>query len=144
RAWYRLTRRASVFARWARSVRLIHAHLGQTGPFAMAGALDAGVPFVVSYYGHDVVMHRTRERFEPFAWWYTLLRRQMFARAARIVVLSDHMRRALEAQGCPGEKLEVVRLGVDVGRFAGAAAERRPRAAASALRVLMVGREVDK
>ena len=144
RAWYWLTRRAPAFARWARSVRLIHAHLGPTGPFAMAGALDAGVPFLVSYYGHDVVMHRTRERFEPWAWWYTLLRRRVFDRAARVVVLSEHMRRALAQQGCPGEKLEVVRLGVDVERFAAAGAGRTPRADGSPLRVLMVGREVDK
>jgi colanic acid/amylovoran biosynthesis glycosyltransferase len=141
-AWYWLTRRAPAFTRWANSVRLIHAHLGPTGPFAMAGALAAGVPFVVSYYGHDVVMFRTRERFEPWAWWYTLLRRRVFARAARIVVLSEHMRRALIAQGCPEEKVAVVRLGVDVARFAGAA--REVRDARQPLRVLMVGREVDK
>lgn len=144
RAWYRLTRRAPAFTRWARSVRLIHAHLGPTGPFAMAGALAAGVPFVVSYYGHDVVMHRTRERFEPWAWWYTLLRRQVFARAARVLVLSEHMRQALIAQGCPAEKLEVVRLGVDVARFGDAGARRTPRDAAGPLRVLMVGREIEK
>src|ERR1041385_2206154 len=52
---YRATRYAPAFATWARSVRLIHAHLGQTGPFAMAGAARARIPFVVSYYGHDVV-----------------------------------------------------------------------------------------
>jgi glycosyltransferase involved in cell wall biosynthesis len=142
RVRYWSTRRAAAFTRWAKSVRLIHAHLGQSGPFAMAGAGSAEVPFVVSYYGHDVVMHRTRERFEPWAWWYTLLRRRVFARAARIVVLSEHMRRALVEQGCPAEKVEVVRLGLDVARFDGAT--RTPRAAAAPLRVLMVGREVDK
>jgi colanic acid/amylovoran biosynthesis glycosyltransferase len=139
RLWYRLTRSAPAFVRWAKTVRLIHAHLGQTGPFAMAGAARARVPFVVSYYGHDVVMYRTRERFESWAWWYTLLRRRVFAKAARIVVLSDHMKRALEHQGCPGDKIEIVRLGVDMSRFD---APRTPNS--GPLRVLMVGREVDK
>lgn len=89
RVWYHITRRAPEFARWARSVRLIHAHLGQTGPFAMAGAARANIPFMVSYYGHDVMLHRTRERFAAWAWWYTLLRKRVLARAAKILVLSE-------------------------------------------------------
>jgi colanic acid/amylovoran biosynthesis glycosyltransferase len=139
RVWYHITRRAPEFARWAKSVKLIHAHLGQTGPFAMAGAASAGVPFIVSYYGHDVMLHRTRERFAAWAWWYTLLRTKVFARASKIIVLSHQMRRAIEAQGCPPEKIEIVRLGVDLSRFDVA---RTP--STGALRVLMVGREVDK
>ena len=135
---YRATRYAPAFARWANSVRLIHAHLGQTGPFAMAGAARANIPFVVSYYGHDVVMHRTRERFATWAWWYTLLRKRMFRRAAKILVLSRHMQRALEAQGCPADKLAIVRVGVDLARFD------VPRVRGDRFRVLMVGREVDK
>jgi glycosyltransferase involved in cell wall biosynthesis len=135
---YRATRYAPAFATWARSVRLIHAHLGQTGPFAMAGAARARIPFVVSYYGHDVVMYRTRERFQTWAWWYALLRKRMFRRAAKIIVLSGHMQRALEDQGCPGDKIAIVRVGVDMARFA------VPRVAGERFRVLMVGREVDK
>lgn len=141
RVWYHITRRAPELTRWANSVRLVHAHLGQTGPFAMAAAARANIPFVVSYYGHDVMLHRTRERFEAWAWWYTLLRKRVFARASRILVLSNQMRRALEAQGCPPEKLEIVRLGVDLGRFD---VTRTAPAAGTPLRVLMVGREVDK
>src|SRR4051812_44773218 len=137
-AWYRITRSAPAFVRWARSVKLIHAHLGQTSPFAMAGAARAGVPFVVSYYGHDVMLYRTRERFSAWAWWYTLLRKRVFARASRVLVLSDQMKRALVAQGCPSEKLEIVRLGVDLSRFGGQHVPSQ-----GPLRVLMVGREVD-
>lgn len=139
RVWYHITRRAPEFTRWAKSVKLIHAHLGQTGPFAMAGAARANVPFVVSYYGHDVMLHRTRERFAAWAWWYTLLRKRVLARAAKIIVLSEQMRRALEAQGCPPEKIEIVRLGVDLGRF-----DVTRSSQSGPLRVLMVGREVDK
>ncbi|HEY5921583.1 MAG TPA: glycosyltransferase [Kofleriaceae bacterium] len=139
RVRYHATRSAPAFAEWARSVRLIHAHLGQTGPFAMSGAAAANVPFVVSYYGHDVMLYRTRERFAAWAWWYSLLRKRVFARAAKILVLSEQMKRALEAQGCPSDKLEIVRLGVDLSRFD------VPRTPGNgALRVLMVGREVDK
>jgi len=136
---YHATRSAPAFAEWARSVRLIHAHLGQTGPFAMAGAANANVPFVVSYYGHDVMLYRTRERFAAWAWWYALTRKRVFARAARVIVLSEQMKRALETQGCPSHKLEIVRLGVDLSRFD---VERSPQT--GPLRVLMIGREVDK
>ncbi len=141
RAWYHITRRAPDFTRWAKSVRLIHAHLGQTGPYAMAAAARANVPFVVSYYGQDVMLHRMRQRFAGWAWWYTLLRKKMLARAAKIIVLSNVMRRALEAQGCPPEKIEIVRLGVDLGRFD---VTRTAAPPSGPLRVLMLGREVDK
>ncbi|MDX2087584.1 MAG: glycosyltransferase [Kofleriaceae bacterium] len=144
RTRYLATRSTPRYTQWAKSVKLIHAHLGQTGPYAMAGARKAGIPFVVSYYGHDVVMYRTRERFESWAWWYTLTRKKVFARAAKILVLSKHMQHALEAQGCPTEKLEVVRLGVDLSRFANATSAPRDTNRARPLRVLMVGREVDK
>ena len=143
RSWYLATRRASGYTEWARSVKLIHAHLGQSGPYAMAGAARAQIPFVVSYYGHDVVMYRTRERFATWAWWYSLLRTRMFARAAKILVLSRHMQHALEAQGCPADRIAIVRLGVDLARFEAAARTPRDRLARP-LRVLMVGREVDK
>ncbi|HEY5944490.1 MAG TPA: glycosyltransferase [Kofleriaceae bacterium] len=136
---YQVTRSSPAFVDWARSVKLIHAHLGQTGPFAMAGAARAGVPFVVSYYGHDVMLYRTRERFAAWAWWYGLTRKRVFARAAKILVLSDQMKRALEQQGCPADKLEIVRLGVDLSRFD---VTRTP--STGPLRVLMIGREVDK
>ncbi|MEO8698406.1 MAG: glycosyltransferase [Kofleriaceae bacterium] len=138
RVLYRLTRHAPVFRRWAGTVRLIHAHLAQSSPFAMAAAARAGIPFVVSYYGHDVVMYKTRERFASFAWWYTLLRRRVFARAAKVIVLSQHMKRALVDQGCPEDRIAIVRLGVDVDALDVA------RVPASRFRVLMVGREVDK
>lgn len=139
RGWYHMTRHAPQFRRWANSVRLIHAHLGQTGPFALAGARAARIPFIVSYYGQDVMLHRSSERFGAWAWWYVLLRKRVLARAAKVLVLSQQMARALEAQGCAPEKIEIVRLGVDLARFD---VQRRP--VPGPLRVLMVGREVDK
>jgi glycosyltransferase involved in cell wall biosynthesis len=50
------------------------------------------------------------------------------------------MRAALVAQGCPEEKLRVVRLGVDLSRFGG----ERAAPTAGPVTVLMVGREVEK
>ncbi len=139
RVLYLATRWAPAFIRWARTVKLVHAHLGQAGPFAMSGALRAGIPFVVSYYGQDVMLHRSSERFAAWAWWYMLLRRRVFERAAKIVVLSEHMKQALVAQGCPADKLAIVRVAVDLSRFT---LERIP--SEGPLRVLMIGREVDK
>lgn len=139
RARYLATRSAAAFTAWARSVKLIHAHLGQTGPYAMAGARAARIPFVVSYYGQDVILHRSRERFASWAWWYTAKRKEMLQRAARVIVLSEQMKGALVEQGCPQDKLEIVRLGIDLARF-----DVTHVPSDGPLRVLMIGREVDK
>jgi glycosyltransferase involved in cell wall biosynthesis len=130
------------FYRWARRVQLIHAHLGYTGPYALAAARRAGVPLVTSFYGQDVTLLGSSARWRsPTHWHYWLRHRALWARGDRFLALSQHMRRALAAQGCPDEKIRVVPLGVDLGRFD---VERTDPAPAGRLTVLMVGREVEK
>lgn len=129
-------------ARWARGVRLIHAHMGYTGVHGLGAAARNGLPLVTSFYGHDVSLGDSRDRFLPAYWPYALGRARLFRRGDRFLVLSRHMGAALAAQGCPPEKIRVVPLGIALERFAGLA---RVEAGADApLRVLMVGREVEK
>lgn len=127
--------------RWARTVQLIHAHTGNAGIHAALLARHAGIPLVVSFYGKDVTAVRGRTRWNPSYWHYVRWQRWLFATADRIVVLSQDMRRALLDQGAPASKLRIVPLGVDLSRFTVARTATSPR---HPLRVLMVGREVEK
>jgi len=127
--------------RWARGVRLIHAHMGYTGVHALGACARHGLPLVTSFYGHDVSLAHSRDRLLPPYWPYALHRRRLFRRGARFLVLSRHMGAALAAQGCPPAKIRVVPLGIDLERFAGA---RPARPEGAPLVVLMVGREVEK
>jgi colanic acid/amylovoran biosynthesis glycosyltransferase len=140
-ALYRATTWAPAANRWARTVELIHAHTGNAGIHAAALARRAGVPLIVSFYGKDVTAAISRTRWNPSYWHYVARQQQLFRRADRILVLSEQMASDLLAQGAPAAKLQKLPLGVDLSRFTSARAE---RSAEQPLRVLMVGREVEK
>lgn len=127
------------FFRWARGVQLLHAHFGYTGAHALFAAKRLGLPLVTSFYGQDVTLRASWARLEPAYWHYNVLWRRLFRRGDRFCALSHVMRDALIAQGCPAEKIRIVRLGVDLARFGGA----RPTRTGPTT-VLMVGREVEK
>ncbi|HVK72279.1 MAG TPA: glycosyltransferase [Kofleriaceae bacterium] len=139
-ALYRCTTWSPRFFRWARSVRLLHAHMGYTGVHGMYAARKLGLPLVTSFYGKDVTLRASWTKLDPTYWHFWALAPRLFRRGDRFLVLSRHMRDALVAQGCPADKIRVVPLGTDLARFDGARAERR----GGATTVLMVGREVDK
>jgi colanic acid/amylovoran biosynthesis glycosyltransferase len=136
---YRITTGSPRYFRWARSVSLLHAHMGYTGVHGLWAARRYGLPLVTSFYGKDVTLRRSLTRFDPTYWHYWAMARRLFQQGDRFLVLSNHMRRALVEQGCPDAKIRVVPLGVDLERFGGARAHRPGKAT-----VLMVGREVDK
>jgi glycosyltransferase involved in cell wall biosynthesis len=139
RLLYRATTWSPRFFRWARGVRVLHAHFGYTGVHGMWAARRMGVPLVTSFYGQDVTLRRSIKRLDPAYWHYWALARRLFRRGDRFLALSHHMEAALVAQGCPAEKIRIVRLGVDLSRFAGERA-----APGGTTTVLMVGREVEK
>jgi len=124
---------------WAGSVALIHAHMGYTAAHALGAARRHDVPLVTSFYGRDVTLYRTPGRFYPQYLPYALLRRRLFEQGARFLVLSEHMKRELVAQGCPEEKIRIVRIGIDTSRFVP-----RPPSRSEVCTVLMVGREIEK
>jgi len=136
---YRMTTGSPRFFRWAKSVGLIHAHMGYTGVHGLWAAQRFGLPLVTSFYGKDVTLRQSLVRLDPTYWHFWARARELFAKGDRFLVLSNHMRRALVEQGCPDDKIRVVPLGVDLDRFGAPRARRTGRCT-----VLMVGREVDK
>lgn len=136
---YRVTTWSPKFFRWARGVNLLHAHFGYTGAHGLFAARRLGLPLVTSFYGQDVTLRESWARLEPAYWHYNLLWRRLFRRGDRFCALSNQMRERLIAQGCPADKIRIVRLGVDLARFGG---ERPVRT--GPMTVLMVGREVEK
>ncbi len=140
-AQYWTTSQSPKQRRWADSVGLIHAHMGYTGAHALRAAARRRIPLITSFYGRDVTLAGSASRFAPQYAPYALLRKRLFARGDRFLVLSNHMKDALVAQGCPAEKIHINRIGIDPERFAP-----RPEDAASksSVTLLMVGREVEK
>jgi colanic acid/amylovoran biosynthesis glycosyltransferase len=135
---YRATTWSPRFFRWARGVKVLHAHFGYTGVHGLWAARKMGLPLVTSFYGHDVTLGGWK-MLDPTYWHYGALARRLWRRGDRFLVLSKRMERELVAKGCPAEKIRIVRLGVDLTRFGG---ERPPRT--GPLTVLMVGREIEK
>ena len=143
---YWLTGSSPLQREWLKSVKLLHAHMGYTAAHALHAAKRARIPLVTSFYGRDVTLAGSSARLLPQYLRYTVLQQRLFAEGDRFLVLSQHMREALVAQGCPDQKIRIVRIGIDTERFSRAPedtaspkSEERGRTS-----VLMVGREVEK
>lgn len=139
--WYGLFARSSAFDRALASGRfaLIHAHFGHNGAYALDFARRHHLPLVVSVHGHDVTVLLGREKYQPKWWFYLARYRRLFREAARILAASSELAELLEGIGCPGVKLQVHRLGVDLD-----ALDRLRRANPTPFKVTMVGRFVEK
>jgi colanic acid/amylovoran biosynthesis glycosyltransferase len=106
---------------------LVHSHFGDVGWRDHRFTRRRRLPHVVSFYGSDLTMlpraPRWRRRY-----------RELFAEAALVLCEGPHMAETLRALGCPEDRLQVHRLGVDVGSIPFRA---RARPEGRALRVLM-------
>jgi glycosyltransferase involved in cell wall biosynthesis len=123
RSWEIALRRADV--------DVVLAEYGTTGAMVAEPCRRIGVPLVVHFHGFDASRTETIQRFGAAY-------REMFDRAAAIVVVSRVMEEDLLALGCPREKLVYNPYGVDVRQFGDSAP------AGSAPRLLAVGRLVEK
>lgn len=94
-----------------REIDIVHAHRARDYPlaaFAVSGRPKVRLVF-------------TRHVLFPLSWFH----RVTFARAARVIAVSEAVAAGLRAQQlCPPEKIVCIRNGIDLTRF-GAAAERR-------------------
>jgi len=94
----------------ARSVRLIHAHLGWEGARTARLARAPRRPFVVSFYGRD------GGKLARHPYWRVLYRR-LFRLADRVIVEGPFMARTLERIGAPADRIRVVHLGIPLEQF---------------------------
>lgn len=90
---------------------ILHAHFGPTGCLYLPLAQKLGRPLVVTFYGFDY--EKLLNRRPVFRRKY----RQLFAGASRVIAASPTGCQALEALGCPPEKLRVVRPSPDLALF---------------------------
>jgi colanic acid/amylovoran biosynthesis glycosyltransferase len=111
---------------------IVHAHFGRDGFRVLHAARGAGLPLLISFYGHDVSRLPTRRLWRlRYAW----LRH---TRAHFTAATADLKRHLVEHVGFPESKISVVRVGLDFSKI-----EHRPRAHAGP-RLLGVGRLVEK
>ena len=108
-------------------VRLLHAHFGNRAVFALRLADHLGIPLIASFYGRDLAGPDPYER--------------LFRDGARFLAEGPAARQRLIEIGCPADKVRIHRLGVnpDAIDF-----HERMRRADEPLRILMVGRFVEK
>ncbi len=141
-AWYALTGRSGTLERAMAGggFDVIHAHFGHNGIYAMGLARRLGLPLVVSLHGRDVSVLAGGDKFRP-AWWHYLVRyRRLFREASVFLAASQDLEDLFVAAGCPAEKVEVFRLGIDLEAFRpedGGEPDGDPV-------VLMIGRFVEK
>lgn len=113
--------------------KILHAHFGYTGVFALPLQFSSGLPLVTTFYGSDVSkMPQRRGWTESY--------RRLFAYGSLFLVEGSHLREQLVALGCPREKVQIQRIGVNIGQFS----YRPSPPVAEKVRILMCGRFIEK
>jgi glycosyltransferase involved in cell wall biosynthesis len=107
------------------------AEYGPTGVKVMAACRQLNLPLIVHFHGFDASVRMVLDE-------YGNQYGEMFEQAARIIAVSQAMRRKLVALGAPPEKVEYTPYGVDVREFDGASPSSAPPL------FLAVGRFVEK
>lgn len=106
-----LRRRSAMMAEIQRrhAPKVVHSHFGYTGYQYAKAVRKLGLAHVVTFYGVDMsALPRGDKR------WLARYRR-MFREVDRVLCEGPHMAERIRELGCPDEKLQVQRLGVDLG-----------------------------
>lgn len=97
---------------------LMHAHFGPDAVQAMPIARLLGIPFVVTFHGYDATMHDDAFRRSSVSMNLYVRRRSRLGRsAARVLCVSEYIRRKVLQQGFPADKAIVHYTGIDAQRF---------------------------
>jgi colanic acid/amylovoran biosynthesis glycosyltransferase len=113
--------------------RLIHAHFGPDGTFALPLARALKIPLVVTFHGYDATLtgplsgtsrsplalarQFVQQRGTFYREQYLRRRSQLFAEADCIIAVSEFIADRLRQAGCPEAKLRVHYIGIDRSRF---------------------------
>lgn len=118
--------------------RLLHAHFGTAGTYALPYCRRGRLPLLVTFHGHEVPLLLSRRRFEPKHWGYWFLSKWLLRRADRMLAVSPELVDMLVALGAPPERVHLFDIGIRMPTLA-------PRPARDGFaRVLMIGRFVEK
>ena len=113
----------------AHRAAVVHAHFLADGIDAARLGARLDLPTVTTLHGHDITKH-------PAAG--SRATRRLFARANRIVAVSEFIAREALARGCPEHKLRQHYIGIDLARF------KQARRETEFPSLLFVGRLVEK
>ena len=91
---------------------LVHAHFGGDGWLISGAAAELGVPLIVTVHGHDVTRQPRTPGLKGVRYRRNL--RTVFRRAAVVLAVSEHIRRAAVEQGADPAKVRVHYTGVAV------------------------------
>lgn len=138
---YRATTWSPRFARRLREGghRLIHAHFGTSGIYALTYARRLRLPLAVTFHGYDLGALVGSRRAEPRLWRYWALSGSLLRRADLFLCPSVEFQEILARLSGRPAAARLHRLGIDLARFAA-----RPRAGGGPPQVVMVGRFVEK
>jgi colanic acid/amylovoran biosynthesis glycosyltransferase len=93
-----------------RAIKLIHAHFGPHGVYALNIKKMFNIPLVTSFYGYDLSNHSTIKEWKRG---YEVL----FREGDVFLVEGPCMKSKLTALGCPEEKIEIQRLGIPLDQI---------------------------
>jgi colanic acid/amylovoran biosynthesis glycosyltransferase len=121
--------------------RIVHAHFGLDGLYAIPVARALGVPLLVTFHGFDVTVKRTRMAFsgKPTEMRYAVAARRVGEAAAKLLCVSDFIRERAIEYGFPESALETHYIGIDADSFSPACWQNQPKK-----RILHVARLVEK
>jgi colanic acid/amylovoran biosynthesis glycosyltransferase len=113
---------------------IIHAHFGPAGCEILPYARDLGIPVLTSFYGYDASsLPRQPEWAERLRW--------LFGAGTGFLVEGPAMARRLQAMGCPAEKIHLLPITIEMGRYT---FRERQLGRSDHLRILFIGRFVPK
>jgi colanic acid/amylovoran biosynthesis glycosyltransferase len=114
---------------------LLHAHFGWSGVRMLLMRQYLRVPLVTTLGGRDAAVHAHQRR-------HARLYEALFQASDALVCVSHHLAGLAVQAGAPEESVRVIRRGVDLEHFR--YVDRSSRPADAAVRILMVGRLVEK
>jgi colanic acid/amylovoran biosynthesis glycosyltransferase len=120
--------------------RVVLAHFGLNGAFALPFARRCHLPLVVMFHGHDVGGLLPCNRLTARYFRYQRLASSLFEYASLVLCASKDIQSTLAELGAPSHKLRLQHLGIDLDRFTAPNWDQRT----SAPTLLMVGRLVEK
>ena len=128
-ALYRLARLCETSNRYD----VLHAHFGPVGECYRFARSLWRIPLVVSLHGYDICVTPRAEGRDVY--------RHLFRDSDTVTVNCAHAHGLVRDLGCPSERIRVLRYGVEMDAYI---CHQRPRAPGQPVRLLTVGRFVQK